>query len=176
MADAETGKIMRVYGALAASLILLLLPHVAFCAMALLLFMGVMIVAYVMRGKADVQSLTHDHMTFIIRTIWIGSLFALVTTVIAAVYMLGYADQSPLMPCAEQAMNAASASTPADMKQIDALMQPCVSAYVSANKVVLAVSVLIAGLLPLVYFAYRLAKGLSRARRSHRIGDNKSWL
>jgi hypothetical protein len=55
-------------------------------------------------------------------------------------------------------------------------MQPCVDAYVSANKVVLAVSVVIAALLPLVYFAYRLAKGLSRARKGHRIGDNKNWL
>jgi uncharacterized membrane protein len=176
MPATEEKKILRVYAAFAASLVLMLMPNAAIAVLAALLMMGSMIAAYMKRRAADPHSLTADHMNFLIRTIWIGSGLAAVTTSIACVYMMKTADHAPLQVCSNNAAQKILESGTEDIKVINAMLQPCVHDFIAANTTVLINSVAMAATLPLIYFAFRTAKGLRRAARGHRIGDGKSWL
>lgn len=175
---ADNKTIMRLYSAFAASLLLLLVPHMAFCVIALLLFTGTLIAAYGVRGKEeDKESLTANHATFLIRTIWIGSVMALLTTMAGSAYLLAYADDGPLTMCANNAAQAiVNSGMQPDYGQLNMMMQPCIDEYIHGNMNEIVTALLIAGGLPLLYFVFRLAKGLSRARKGHRIGDVKSYL
>ena len=180
MATPEEKKILQVYGALAAALVMMLIPHMAACVVALLLLTGTLVMAYGVKRKAEAHSLAADHMSFILRTIGIGSLMAVLTTTVASVYLLQMADLSPLQPCADrlssQLLNSPAPETMPDVAQMSAVVMPCVHPFVMQNRDVFMAALLIAAALPLVYFAYRMAKGLSRARRGHRIGDAHKWL
>lgn len=173
MRTAEEKIILRVYAALSASLLLMLVPVVIFAVIAPLLFIGATIAAATIRRRADAQSLIAGHMSFILRTIGIGTLLAVPTTAVAAAYMLSRADSSPLQPCAD-AMASQIMDGATDMQAVSRLMEPCVGTYITTNMPVIGLSILIAGSVPLVYFAYRLAKGLNRARQGHRI--EAGWL
>ena len=175
MATAEK-TILRVYGAFAATLIFMLIPHIGMCVIAILLMLGTTIAAYSVRRKAEPDSLAADHMTFIIRTIWIGSGLAAITTALASGYMLATADMVPLQSCSNHAAQTMANTGTQDPAAIQALMQPCIDGFVNGNMGVLTNAVIIAAGVPMLYFAYRLAKGLSRARKGHRLGNVKSWL
>lgn len=175
MAAAEK-TILRVYGAFAATLIFMLVPHVGMCVLAILMMLGTTIAAYTVRRKSEPGSLAADHMTFIIRSIWIGSGLAALTTAAASAYMLATADMVPLQSCSDQVAQTIINTGTQDVAAMQAMMQPCIDGFISANMGVLTNSVIIAAGAPMLYFAYRLAKGLSRARKGHRLGNVKSWL
>ena len=176
MPATEEKKILRIYAAFAASLVLMLMPNAAIAVLAAVLMMGSMIAAYMKRRAADPQSLTADHMNFLIRTIWIGSGLAAITTSIACVYMMKTADHAPLQVCSNNAAAKILESGTQDMRAINAMLQPCVNDFIAANVPVLINSVAMAAALPLIYFAFRTAKGLRRAAGGHRIGGDKGWL
>lgn len=172
----EEKTILRVYGAFAATLIFMLVPHVGMCVIAILLMLGTTIAAYAVRRKAEAHSLAADHMTFIIRTIWIGSGLALITTALASGYMLATADMIPLQSCSDQVAQTIINTGTQDVAVLQAMMQPCINGFIAGNMGVLTNAVIMAAGAPMLYFAYRLAKGLSRARKGHRLGNVKSWL
>ncbi|MBU0859672.1 MAG: hypothetical protein KJ667_07020 [Alphaproteobacteria bacterium] len=176
MATTEEKIILRVYAALAASLILMFVPLLSVAIVSFVLFIGTMIAAYTIKRKAEPLSLSADHMVFITRTIWIGSLLAIITTSIGAAYMLAYADRYPLMECSQRAADQILASGAQDMKTLNALMMPCIDGFLALNMQTMIIALVISATLPLVYFAFRLARGLTRARKGHRMGNNKSWL
>ena len=169
MSSTETKTITHVYAVLTVSLLMSFVPMVGAAALAMILFIGVWIAAYVLRRKTSHDSLLADHMTYIIRTIWITGLFALITTSIASAYILNVYDPSALLGCT------GNVST-TDMAALKAAVQPCVDAFVSVNMPYFVKGTIIAGGPLVVYMAYRLAKGLSRATKGHRIGDVKSWF
>ena len=67
--------VLNLYAALGASLILSVLPYMHAAALSLAFFTGVLIAAYVLRGKTENNSLIENHATFVIRTLWIGAFF-----------------------------------------------------------------------------------------------------
>lgn len=163
----EEKKILRVYGAFAAALVMMFVPHAAACVLALLLFSGTMTAAYIVRRKSEADSLTAGHMTHIIRTMWIGSAMAFLTTIVATLFMLPQINYDPVNACTEpyQAAMAAGDSAAA----IDSLRQ-CLDEFMATNMPVLMMATVMAAALPLVYFLLCLARGLSRALKGHRIG------
>jgi uncharacterized membrane protein len=176
MATAEENRILNVYGALAFSLILMLVPHWAAALLSLIVFSGVLTVAYRLRRKAQPHGLMEDHMTFVVRTIWIGLLLTFVTTVIGGLYMLVTMDQRPLQSCAAQAAEMLLANNTPDMNALNNVMQPCLTEFMQVNAQVMMMALLISAILPLIYFAMRIARGMGRARGGHRIGNVKSWF
>ena len=177
MATAEK-TILRVYGAFAATLIFMLIPHVGMCIIAILLMLGTTIAAYAVRRKAEPGSLAADHMTFIIRTIWIGSGLAAITTAMASYYMFMTAELLTLSNCIISTGEnfATRPYSEYDYFAFEKDMMRCIQDFTNDNSSVLFVSLLIAEGAPMLYFTYRLAKGLSRARKGHRLGNVKSWL
>jgi len=166
--------VLNFYALMGAALVMSFLPFISAALLALLMFGGGLIAAYIVRGRRGGQSYAGNHLTFIIRTIWIASLFSLVTMIAATIYILTYYDPGPVQACAEQIVSAA-ASAP-DIMALQSMIQPCMDEFMRVNGQVFLVGGVI-GIAPIViYFVYRLSSGLSRAIKMHRIGDNKSWF
>lgn len=171
----EIKAINNVYALLCVSLVLGFLPLMEAAFLALLMFTVALIAAYVLRSKATENSLCENHMTYIIRTIWIASLFAVITIALASLYLLPNYDDAALTICVNQVVNSMGSgmTNPAALENH---LQPCMDQFISDNKVVFITSTIIAAAPVVIYLGYRMAKGISRAAKGHRIGDVKNWF
>ncbi len=173
----EHNKVTQLYGAFGASLVLMLVPSVMVALAALLLFLGVLIAAYIIRSGAEKGSLCENHATFIIRTIWIGSFFSAITLSIACTYMVENIDNNPMLACAESILaNAQTLMMSNDFMALANLVSPCMDNFLAANNQVLMISMAIAALPILLYFILRFSRGISRALKGYRVSNPKSWL
>ncbi len=168
--DGEQKKVTNIYAMLCVSLMLSFLPMATAAGLSLMMFAAVLIAAYTLRGRAPQGSLVSDHMTYIIRTLWISGFFALVTMTIACIYVIGVYDPSSIEPCAEAVMNAT------DQAAVKAAFQPCFNEFMSVNMKHFLVGAIIGAGPIVIYLAYRIAKGVTRAIKGHRIGDIKAWF
>ncbi len=168
----EHKKITHIYAALTVSLLMSFLPMMAAAAMALIMFTGVWIAAYALRKKADHDSLTTNHMTFIIRTMWIASFFATITMTAACIYVLSVYDPSSIGACAQTLMNSGAA----DMTAMELAVKPCMDEFMSTNMTYFINGAVMGAGPVVIYLGYRLSKGLARALKGHRIGNVKSWI
>jgi uncharacterized membrane protein len=170
-APPNNNAVICVYLVVCGSMLMSLVPALwAAGAAAFLFFLGIML-AYLVRSKAEKDGIAADHMTYILRTIRFGSGFAILTIGVACIYMLCRQDVQPLMACADNIVNSG------DMSQLSPqAMQPCVENYLAANKSMIIVAAAI-GVLPIVvYFVYRFTKGFSRALKGYRISTPKEKM
>lgn len=158
------------YALLAGSFFLAWVPHIIPGLIAVILFFWAFIGAYIIRGRNDADSFLAHHMTFLIRTVWIGSLFSLITVTAGGIYMLTHADVMAFSTCIVNTL-----SLP-DMTMIEQETYRCIDGFIALNKGVLLVSVLISAPLPCAYVAYRLIRGALKARHGMRLLHGKSWL
>ncbi|MEM7650932.1 MAG: hypothetical protein AAF204_02475 [Pseudomonadota bacterium] len=169
--------ILNLYAAFGVSLILSVLPYMAAGGLSLIFFTGVLIAAYMVRKKAQEHDFADNHTTFIIRTIWIGALFSLVTTAIASAYMLGGIDYSQFQPCADAlAAKGIEWVESAGFADVYELTKPCMNNFIQSNHTLLMNAMIIAGGPILLYMTYRLAKGVTRATKGYRLADDKVWF
>jgi len=167
--DKEQKNITNIYALLAVSLIMSFVPMMTAAVLAFAMFMAVLIGAYMFRKKAEAGSLTHDHMSYIIRTIWITGFFGIFSLAAAAIYVLQNYMPDALQPCAEAMLNAGENAS-------YAIVADCMPEFISDNKMVFLNGTLIGAAPIVIYIGYRLAKGLNRAVKGHRIGDLKNWF
>jgi len=173
----EQKSILNLYAVFGVSLILSVLPNIAAAILSLVFFVGVLIAAYAIRKKNEEHSLGENHATYIIRTLWISAFISLITTAIATGYMMNGIDYSTFEPCANTLANKGVAwMESAGTMAVYAVIEPCVESFIGFNKTLLMNSVIIAGGPIIIYMAYRMVKGLSRAMRGYRISSPKSWL
>ena len=170
--DREQRQIMKVYGALSAAIILGFIPNGAFVLVALLLFCLVTPLAGRIRRKADPASLTANHMTYIIRTVWIFTLFAAVTIALATIYVLCVYNIAPLQPC----VNTIMAQKPTSNQAMAAALQPCIGNFMSANMRVFLTAGIAAGVPVVLYLVYRVARGVGRAQKGYRLENVQHWF
>ncbi len=169
--DREKRTITNLYAAFSVSLILSFMPMIEAAGLAALMFAGVLVAAYILRARADETSLTCNHATFIIRTIWIASLFAFVTTLIAAGYVIQNFNPAAIHRCVDDvAMNMM------DLTGLEQAIRPCLDRFIQDNMRVFINGTLIAAAPVVAYILFRLAKGLPRAMKGHRIGNVRHWF
>lgn len=175
--DPEKKKVLNLYAALGISLMLTFVPSAIVAIVSAIFFVGVLAAAYRIRGKVDDHGLAGNHCTFIIRTIWIGSLFSLVTIALASVFMLPQIDYTPFQACADEVMGkGADYVAGLSQAEIARMSEPCMDDFYNANWNTIIMAGLIAGGPILIYFGMRFAKGLSRALKGYRIADPKAWF
>ncbi|GJL86060.1 MAG: hypothetical protein DHS20C02_18350 [Micavibrio sp.] len=173
----EQKKVLQLYSAFGASLVLMLVPSAIVALVASILFLGVLIAAYIMRKGAEPSSLQENHMIYIIRTIWIGGLFSILTMVVASAYMLSRIDNTPLEPCSQSLMsNAAKLAENEDMMGLMNVIKPCMDGFISINAQVFMIAMAISALPILLYFIIRFSRGLSRALSGYRVANPKNWF
>ncbi len=176
-ADPQRKMVLNLYAAFAVSLILTLVPHAIIAIVAAVFFLGVLIAAYLIRAKAEDDSLAQNHATYIIRTIWIGSSLAVVFIGIGAAYMLPNIDYSTFQPCSNKLMSMGlEYAENATYAQVWELANPCFDLFIKDNWSILIVTGIIVILPILIYFVVRFVRGLSRAMKGYRIAKPKAWF
>lgn len=167
---AEQKPVLTAYALLAASLLLSFVPVTAFAVLALLLFTAAFFAASRLRRKSAPDSFAAGHMTYLIRTIWLMSLLAAVTTGLASVYVLALYDPAPIHACADSLLSGAG------NVDLRAGIEPCLDDFLAVNRSVFLIGGLMAGTPVAAYIAFRLFKGVGRALKNLPPADVKSWL
>jgi len=176
-ANSEQKKLYNLYALYGVSLVLCVLPYVSAAILCLVFFTWLLIAGYIIRRKSEEHSLTHNHTTFIIRSLWIGALISLITTCAASAYMLGNIDYAPFHPCADTLAGMGMAAMESmEMTQFYGIIEPCLDDFIDFNRQPLMIAVGIGAAPPLIYLAYRFIKGVSRATKGYRLADPKSWF
>jgi uncharacterized membrane protein len=175
--DPNQKKIVRLYAAFGAGLALSFMPSGIAALISLALILGVLMVAYAWRTDSEEDGLLANHMTFIIRTIWIGGFLALATIAVAAIYLNMMLDNTPLQPCADDIFNFVNAG---DLMNFDPLITAisgkCLVPYLARNLTSFIISGVI-GILPvLIYFIVRFLRGFTRAQNGYRVAKPKAWF
>ncbi len=173
----EVKSIIRIYGAFVASLLMSFVPDPVFAVIAAVFFTGVLAAAYLVRRKAEPESLTENHMTWIIRTIWIVCLFSLATIAAGGVYLWTQVDYSAIQPCAETAGDLVMARNGnIEARELVAIMEPCKRAFLDDNRIALIIATITAAFPLVLYLILRLTKGISRASKGYRLANPKEWF
>lgn len=170
----EKKNILQLYAIFGAALVLGVVPNATAAVLSLVFGVAVLATAYMTRAKVEAGSLSENHMTFIIRTIWIGTLFSAITMLIGSVYLFFNVDSMPMQPCANDILDQSASLT--DAAQLKALAAPCMESYLAVNQTVFLTTGAIVAVPVLVYFVVRYARGLSRALRGYRIAKPLHWF
>jgi uncharacterized membrane protein len=169
---AEKKNIMAVYMILCLMVIFGFVPNFLFAVLVLLTFSILLPIAGHIRRKAAPASLTANHMTWIIRTVWIGTLLAAVTLLAGTGYVLSVYDPSPLQSCVDRLTIAVQAGNEPGAD----LFNPCMASFMKVNQRTFLIAGVGAGLPVLLFMLWRVTKGIVHARRSERIENAESWL
>jgi uncharacterized membrane protein len=173
----ELKPIAHVYGAFVAALLLSFIPDPLFAVVSVLFFAGVLVAAYIIRRKSETDSLTENHMTWVIRTIWIVCLFSFITTAAGGIYLWTQLDYSAMEPCsANMGEYILSQGENISNKQLLALAEPCKDEFFAANMRAFIIAATIAALPLVLYLVLRITKGLSRAIKGYRIANPEEWF
>ena len=174
----EQNNIVMLYGALWATIILLLIPKMAFAIVGSILLIILLIVSYIIKKKSSNDSLSHNHTSFIIRTIWFGAfILPVITITIAIIYLMPNYDPYAMSPCGIELAEYLS-THPADtsMNTLYGYIYPCMEGFMRDNGNVFLTSGLIAALPVLIYLVYRLLKGTIFSLKNKLITKPKSWI
>lgn len=156
----EQKMITQLYGAFVAAFVMSFIPVQIVSVFGNLLFLAVLIWAYILKAKAEKESLIENHTLYIIRTIWISSVF-LGIGIVAASFM---ADNTAIHDFMEQ-MKAGYLPQENDIQNV-------LNRYYASN---LHVFVMTLGP-SVLYLIYRIGKGLTRATKGYRLAQPREWL
>ena len=159
----ESSKVQNIYAALIAAFVLNFVPSFLVQVIASLVFMGVFISLYVFRRLAEKESLIDNHMTYLIRSVWIGGLFVILGTIVSAFYFIGSIGFDEYARLGQKAI-----------EQGDSMAFPDVFHSAYPDEVFISVAITFAP--GTIYLAFRLAKGLSRAIKGYRIANPTAWF
>lgn len=178
--DPERKKVLALYALLILTVVMTLVPHLAFVVVSTVLLVAVLALAYVVRAKALPDGLAANHMTYIIRTIWLSSGLAVVTTGIASALLIYRMDETPVQPCtqklAEHVLGNSQALESTDIAGLASFLDPCMEPFMQANMGALIMALVIAAGPLLFYVALRMIKGVSRAHGGYRVAHPQAWL
>ncbi len=164
----QKNTINTLYGFLIASTVLGFVPNGwAFCA-SVTLWLVTLVAAYVYRNKDSEDGLLYNHMTYLIGTIWIGTSFILIGTLLAGFWVFNNGDNS--------ALDAAMGDINQGVVPDEAALTAITAQYIGDNKSLLLTASLVAIGPAILYFVYRVANGLGRAAKGYRLANPKSWL
>lgn len=134
---------------------------------ALIVFVSLTL-AYFIRGRETGDTLVFHHATFVIRTIWIWSLFMILAMIGAGVTIQTSADMSVI----DDLLARISSGMLPDESALDSTIQ----SFLEMNYN-LILTTTIAWLAPAqVYALWRVYKGLSRAKDGYRVQSLRSWF
>lgn len=169
MDDAKQKKtINALYIALVLSTIFGFMPMATAQLLSLLLISLVLMLAYMFRGQTDKDTLLYNHMTYMIGTIWISSIFLVISLLIMGYWVYTKGDATVI----DNAMINLGNGVMLSEEELNQIGQD----YIDTNlKLLITASAVSIGP-SIIYLVYRLANGFSRACKGYRIANPKSWL
>lgn len=166
--EKQKKTINTLYFILILSTILSFVPESIAQTVSLVLVIVVLIAAYMYRSKDSQDGLLYNHMTYMIGTIWIGTGFIVLGSLITGLWVYLQGDQSVILNAISQIETGIVPS--------EAQMEGYVSDYIDSNKALLMKASLVAIGPAILYFVYRVGNGIGRASKGYRIANPKSWL
>ncbi|OIN85203.1 MAG: hypothetical protein AUJ12_10075 [Alphaproteobacteria bacterium CG1_02_46_17] len=161
-------KILLLYLIFFGGVVTAYIPNMTVQGYSMLFGLVSLILAYIFRARADEDDLVWHHSTFMIRTIWIWSLF-LSLGMIGAGYIVGtQADMSAL----QNIMDMATSGSIPDEAEMDAAGR----AYFDTNFNLILKTTLMWLAPAQVYAVWRIYKGLSRAMNGYRVQNLRNWF
>lgn len=176
--DKEQKNIIYLYGGVWASIIMACIPSFSFTLVATILFIALLIIAYVLRTKTKEARFSINHTTYIIRSLWFGLfILPLFTLALALIYLLPNYDPSAMNICAP-ALSEYILANPdnVNMQTLYQFIVPCMPEFMRTNGQTFALSGLIAILPVLIYLLYRFGKGTLLAMKGQDVQNPKSWI
>ena len=157
---AKNKEITSIYLLYIVSLIMNIIPHITISSFGTIILLVVFVATYILRRKAPNDSINHTHYAYLIKTIWIFSLFVLLGILLS--YYLG--DHTIINNVVSNVNNGQMITQQAFSIE---LMK-----YANANKYVFG---LIFTPITLHLF-YRLGKGIHKARQNLPITNLRTWI
>lgn len=124
--------------------------------------------AYLFRSKAQEDDLIWHHSTFVIRTIWIWSLFLVIGVIGSSLFIQMNADMSAITDL----INSVNSGTIPTESDVDLTMQK----FMETNHDMMLRTTIIWLAPAQVYAVWRVYKGLSRAWVGYRVANLRSWF
>ncbi|MBI4031509.1 MAG: hypothetical protein HY370_07500 [Proteobacteria bacterium] len=160
--DRET--ILTAYGLFAAMMAASFIPAAWAVMTATILYFIALAYPYYARKRAAAGGLTENHMTYIIRTIWIASLVAVATVAAGVCYVLALYDPSSINECTQNLMNGGMNA------------EACIADFMNANRSVLYSGGFIAVGPIAFYCLWRLFRGARKALNMLPLQNVNAWL
>ncbi|MBE2190624.1 MAG: hypothetical protein KDJ26_01440 [Alphaproteobacteria bacterium] len=161
-------KNIGLYVLLSLGVVLGCLPDMTMQSYSALVIFVALILAYFFRARAKKDDLVWHHSTFVVRTIWIWSLFLLIGMMGAGYIMQTQGDMSAV----DRIMEAASSGIIPSEADIEAASQD----YFSTNYDLILRTTLMWLAPAQVYAVWRIFKGLSRALKGYRVQNLRGWF
>ncbi len=156
------------YVALVVSSITGFMPMASVQLLSLVLVSLVLMLAYMFRGQTDKDTLLYNHMTYMIGTIWISSIFFVISLLIVGYWVYAQGDATVIDNAIANIDNGVMLNEE-ELNQIG-------RDYIDTNLKLLITASTVAVGPSILYLVYRLANGFSRAWKGYRIANPKSWL
>jgi hypothetical protein len=128
----------------------------------------IVLLAYLKRSFTEEDSLEHHHLSYIIRTIWIYTLFASIG-MLGAGWRVWSEGNNAAIDTLTSMIEQGSPPTEAD---IDAT----VNTYLVDNHNLIMQSMIMWMLPSLLYFAWRIVRGLERGWKNYRVQNIYAWF
>jgi len=157
----DNKTLSSLYGTYIVAIILNFMPSVMVQTIGGILFIATFIYTYIVRYRSKKETIENDHARYLIKTVWIFSLF----TVIGIIIAYGLGDHSIIYQFMNDIMQ--NGLIPAE----DQIMQILID-YTQVNLVLFALI-----FLPItLYLFYRFAKGMRAAQRNKKPDNLNSWF
>lgn len=164
----EKHKNLSLYIGLLVAVISGCLPDMSMQGLSTILVFVVLTVGYFFRARAKQDDLVWHHATFVIRTVWIWSIFAIIGMIGAGYQIYSQGDASMIDAFMSQVMNG--------LIPTDADIQNVSDSYMAANENLMIAATLIWIAPAQVYALWRTYKGLSRALAGYRVQNLYGWF
>jgi uncharacterized membrane protein len=160
--------INTLYIMLIISTVLGFVPNATAFLFSLGLWFLVLVAAYIYRAKDKEDGLLHNHMTYLIGTIWIGTSFILLASLIGGYWIWMQGDST--------AFDVFATGLEGGVAPSEEAMMNTMSDYYMANKDLILKVSLVTVAPAILYFVYRIGNGFGRACKGYRIANPKTWL
>ncbi len=153
-------NILSLYVGIFISIILNFVPVYSVQVFGFVFFFASLISCYIYRSRSKENSLQHSHAVYLIKTIWIFSLFLFIGIIAAGLL----ADNSSIHAIIDQASNGIMPNERA--------MEEVLINYMKNNMLVFMVTIGSS----FIYAFYRLYKGMLLVKNNNIISNTKSWF
>ncbi len=129
---------------------------------------------YSFRAQAKKDSLTENHMTFLIRTFWRANLYLVYSTFLGVIYLLVMTDYSAFNPCVSFAMDRWTyVAMNWGPKEFSALFSQCTKPFMRDNTINLVIGIFMMIFPILIYLLNRFILGWKHATRGIPVTSSK---
>lgn len=166
--DKDQKDTIGMYMMFSAGIIFQFIPMISAQLFGLICIFVALIGAYLYKAKSQIGSLTYNHMTYLIGTIWVSSFLLLIGVIIAVIWVYQLGDHSVILNVVTGARNGVMFTT----DELQIVMQN----YIAMNMKLLLTatgSTLGPGL---IYIIYRVTNGTRLCVRGERFDKPAKWF